>query len=76
MTPEAKKSQLAIQLQLYSNILKDLLNQIKCIENDNQTSNNDKFLQMKKIRDELSKVGTEIDSIKKEIKIVHTQNLN
>jgi hypothetical protein len=76
VNPETKKSQFTIQLQICSNILKNLLYQIECIENDTQTPNNDKFLKMKKIREELSKVGTEIDNIKKEIKIIHAHSLN
>lgn len=76
MSPEAKKAQFAIQLRICSHILKQLLHEIKCVENDNQTSTNDKLLKMKKIREELSKVGTEIDNIKKEIKIINTYNLN
>lgn len=76
MHPETKKAQLTIQLKLCVDILKDLLNQIKYIENDTQASTNDKLLKIKKIREELSKVGTEIDSIKKEIKIIRTYNLN
>jgi len=76
MHPETKKAQLAIQLKFCVKILKDLFAQIKCIENDTQASNNDKLLKIKKIREELSKVGTEIDSIKKEIKIIHTYSLN
>lgn len=76
MSPEAKKAQLVIQMKICSNILKELLYQIKCIENNAQTSTNDKLSKMKKIREELSKVGTEIDSIKKEIKVIQTYSLN
>ncbi len=76
MHSETRKAQLAIQLKFCVDILKDLFAQIQCIENDTQASNNDKLLKIKKIREELSKVGTEIDSIKKEIKITQTQGLN
>jgi hypothetical protein len=76
MHPETRKAQLTIQFKFCVDILKDLLNQIKCIENDTQESTNDKLLKIKKIREELSKVGTEIDSIKKEIKIIRTYSLN
>jgi len=76
MHPETRKAQLTIQLKFCVDILKDLLNQIKCVENDTQESTNDKLLKIKKIREELSKVGTEIDSIKKEIKIIRTCSLN
>lgn len=76
MTPDVKTVFLNARLKAYVYILKEYLGQIKCIENDKETATSDKLLQIKKIRDELSKVGTEIDSIKKEIKIVQTHKLN
>lgn len=76
MSLAVKKAQLTVKMKVCSHILKELLQEIKYIENDNKTPINDRILQMKKIREELSKVGTEIDSIKKEIKLVETHSLN
>lgn len=71
-----KKVQLTIKMRMCTHILKELLQEIKYIENNNKTPINDRILQMKKIREELSKVGAEIDNIKKEIKLTQTYSLN
>lgn len=76
MNPVVKKDQFTVKMKMCSHILKELIQQIKYIENDNKISINDKILKMKKIMEELSKVGTEIDNIKKEIKLEQTRNLN
>ena len=56
--------------------LKGLLEQIKAIEKDNVTSVNEKLSQIKKIQEEITKVGTEIDSIKKEIMLLTDYSIN
>lgn len=76
MVTKLKADQLTIKMKECLDNLKKYSRQIKRIEADSETPNNEKILQMKKIMEELSKVGTEIDSIKKEIKIIKTYSLN
>jgi hypothetical protein len=76
MDPNIRKTQLTIKMKVCLHVLKTLLQQIKTIEADKQAPINDRLLQIKKIQEELSKVGTEIDTIKKEIKLIQTYNLN
>lgn len=54
----------------------NLLTQIKEIESDAQASDNEKLSRIKKIKEEILKVGTEIDSIKREITLLNTYNVN
>jgi type I restriction-modification system DNA methylase subunit len=56
--------------------LRNLLGQIKEIEEDTQTDVTVKLSQIKKIKEEITKVGTEIDSIKREITLLNTYNVN
>lgn len=56
--------------------LRNLLDQIKEIEADGQTDDNVKLFQIKKIKEEITKVGMEIDSIKREITLLNTYNVN
>lgn len=56
--------------------LKNLLNQIKEIEDDAQVDANIKLSQIKKIKDEMTKVSVEIDSIKREIKLLRDHSIN
>lgn len=56
--------------------LYNLLSQIKEIEADATTDANEKLSQIKKIKEEIVKVGTEIDSIKREITLLNTYNVN
>jgi peptidoglycan hydrolase CwlO-like protein len=57
-------------------VLHSLLAQIKEIEADANTDVNTKLSKIKKIKDEITKVGTEIDSIKREITLLNTYNVN
>ena len=57
-------------------VLHNLLSQIKEIEADANTDVNTKLSKIKKIKDEITKVGTEIDSIKREITLLNTYNVN
>ncbi len=56
--------------------LRNLLGQIKEIESDTKADVNVKLFQIKKIREEITKVGMEIDSIKREITLLNTYNVN
>jgi hypothetical protein len=56
--------------------LRNLIGQIKEIEADGQADVNVKLSQIKKIKDEITKVGMEIDSIKREITLLNTYNVN
>jgi hypothetical protein len=76
MSSEVRKANLSIKMTVCLHTLRNLLKQIKAIESDTQAPINDRLLQIKKIQDELSKVGMEIDSIKKEIKLIRTCSLN
>jgi ribosomal protein L29 len=53
-----------------------LLDQIQEIEADVKTSDKEKFSQIKKIREEIAKVGTEIDNLKSDIMILNTHRVN
>jgi hypothetical protein len=64
------------KLVVCSHTIKSLLRQIKEIEVDAQLSANEKLSKIKMIRDELSKVGMEIDTVKKEITLLNTYNVN
>lgn len=56
--------------------LRSLRLQIQQIETSTQTPTNEKVLEITKIQSEISKVGMEIDSIKKEITIMNSYRLN
>jgi hypothetical protein len=56
--------------------VKGLLSQIKEIESNTQMPAIEKLSEIKKIRGELNKVSMEIDSIKKEIKLLSSHLLN
>lgn len=77
MTTElARKTSLQTRLVVATHTVRSLLTRIKEIENNVQASDNEKLLQIKKIRDEIAKVGTEIDSIKKEFTLLNSYSLN
>lgn len=57
-------------------LLQNLLEQIKKIEVDAQADVNANLFQIKKIKEEMTKVGMEIDSIKREITLLNTYNVN
>ena len=69
---------LYLQLHLLEALdtVNNLLRQIKEIEANSQMPAIEKLSEIKKIRAELNKVGTEIDNIKKEIKLLSTNLLN
>ena len=67
---------LTTKMLICSYTVKDLLAKIHALEADTETSMETKILEIKKIRNEITKVGTEIDNIKKEVKLLETYNLN
>jgi hypothetical protein len=64
-----KRSYFRAQLIAASWAVQDLLEQIEGVENDLKSSLEDRLAKTKKIREELSKVGMEIDNIKREIRL-------
>jgi len=56
--------------------LKHLLGQVKEIEKDKYANENDSLVKIKIIREQITKVGMEIDSIKKEIMMLSSRNTN
>jgi hypothetical protein len=67
---------LSTKMLIAVHTVKDLLAQIKKIEDDAQTSTIEKLSQIKNIRIEISKVSLEIDNIKRECKLLTTRNVN
>ena len=64
------------KLLICRNTLQDLTMQIKKIEEDTQTPAIEKFPQIKIIREEIVKVGMEIDKLKNEIKLMSVYRVN
>jgi hypothetical protein len=64
------------QMAAYAIMLQDLLSQIKEIEDDKISDTNEKFSKIKKIREEITKVGTEIDNAKKGLTLVSSYKIN
>ena len=71
-----KRSTYFDQLVAAQYIVKNLLNQIDDVENDFKSSISDRLVKIKKIKEELSKVGMEIDNIKREIRLLTAYNIN
>lgn len=59
-----------------TNAVKQLLDQIQEIEDDVQTPVNEKLSKLKKIKEEIVKVGTEIDILKNDLTILNTYCVN
>lgn len=64
------------RLEECSKTLQDYNTELDVVEKDTSTSENERFLQIKKIREEINKVGVEIDNIKKEISLLNKYSLN
>ena len=73
---DIRRDQLAAKMLVCSYTARNLLERIAALEADTQLTSEEKFTQIKIIRDEITKVGTEIDSIKKEVKLLETYNVN
>jgi hypothetical protein len=67
---------LSTKLSIAIGTVKNLMVQIKEIEDDLQMSAIQKLSEIKKIRAELDKVGIEIDSMKTSIKLLNTYRVN
>lgn len=67
---------LEIRLVTAKETARSLLFRIQEIEKTNNAQLIEKISEIKMIREEISKVGTEIDSIKKEITLLNNHHLN
>ena len=76
MTLDFQKYRLMQQMTTCSQILKHLLQRLDDIENDTATLPEIKLAEIKKIREEIAKVGQEIDTIKKEITLLNSYRVN
>jgi hypothetical protein len=56
--------------------IKQLLDQVREIEEDIHTSDFDKFSKIKNIKEEMIKVSQEIDNIKNEITLTNSYRIN
>ena len=73
---ENRRVQLSANMMVCSYTVKTLLSKIAALELDTKLPVEEKFSQIKKIKEEITKVGTEIDSIKNEIILLNSYNLN
>jgi hypothetical protein len=71
-----RKNDLATRLFAATHSIHSLISRIKEIEEDILTPPIEKISQIKKIRQEMTKVGMEIDSIKAEITLLNRYNVN
>ena len=60
----------------YMHTIRDLLSKLDDIETDSSVPIKEKLLVIKNIRDEINKVGVEVDEIKREIKLLSTYDVN
>lgn len=65
-----------VKLLIAADTIKQLLVQIQKIEDDVKTPDIEKLSQIKKIREEITKVGTEIDMLEKELILLNTHCVN
>ena len=73
---DVRRDQLATKMLVCSYIVRGLLDKIRTLETDTDVPLEEKLSQIKKIREEMTKVGTEIDSIKKEITLLRSYSVN
>jgi len=73
---EDRRIQLSGDMLACKHTVKKLLRRIFDLEYDTQTSTEEKMSEIKKIKDEMIKVGAEIDKIKKEITLLGNYNVN
>jgi len=67
---------LGTKLSVAYQSIKELMAELKRIEMDTKTPAIERLSQIKKIREELNKVGDEIDSIKREITLLNAYRVN
>jgi len=71
-----RRALLSANMLACSYTVKNLLTKIYALEADTQAPLEEKLSEIKKIKDEITKVGTEIDSIKKEITLLNDHRVN
>lgn len=76
MTHDTRRDTLAAKMMVASFTVRDLLAKISVLEKTTELSLNEKLEQIKIIRDEIAKVGVEIDSIKREITLLNAYSVN
>lgn len=69
-------SLLSTKMLIAVHTIKDLLAQIKKIEDDSQTLTIEKLSKIKNIKEEMTKVSAEIDFIKRECTLLTSRNVN
>ena len=69
-------SLLSTKMLIAVHTIKDLLAQIKKIEDDSQTPTIEKLSKIKNIKEEMTKVSAEIDFIKRECTLLTSRNVN
>jgi hypothetical protein len=67
---------LGTRMLVATHTIKNLLDQIKKIEENINEPDIKRLSQIRKIKDEITKVGTEVDNIKKSITILNTCKSN
>jgi peptidoglycan hydrolase CwlO-like protein len=73
---DSRKISLSAKLLVCTHTVRDLITQIKKIEDDVQAPANEKLSKIKMIREEITKVGMEIDKLKKEIMLLGAYSIN
>lgn len=73
---DIRRDHLAAKMLACSYVVRGLLDKIRTLEADTDVPLEKKLSQIKKIREEMTKVGTEIDSIKKEITLLKSYSVN
>ncbi|MGI0058156.1 MAG: hypothetical protein ACREBJ_00170 [Nitrosotalea sp.] len=71
-----RNAQLAQKMLVCSYAARGLLDKIRSLEANTQVSQEEKFFQIKKINEEITKVGAEIDSIKGELTLLSSYSIN
>lgn len=71
-----RRDQLAAKWLACNHTARNLLERITALENNTELSLEEKFVQIKIIREEISKVGIEVDSIKREINLLTSYSIN
>jgi hypothetical protein len=76
MTDLSAMAMLGVRLNIATQTMKLLLKDLDRLEADTQSSPNQRLEEIKKIKLELSKVGAEIDNIKREITLLKDYRVN
>lgn len=70
------KTLLQAKLIIYKDDIRFLLKRLDDIEQDTQTTNENKLVEVKKIREEMSKISKEIDKIRQDITLLDAHKVN